>query len=168
MVKARVQTDDGLSIEVETSTLEYEEALASTLRAVRRATTASPAETGRPSSADLRQLVEKLSDETIEYLRLLVEHPKGLNDHEITQRLGLESRQKLAGMNGAVTKTADNLGLEGENIIRRTVGRGQNGRTYHYVIPDAMRPRLANVLPEEPESGPPVRPAIPEPDDVPF
>jgi hypothetical protein len=167
-VKARVQTEDGLSVEVESDTLDYEEALASTLRAVRRTTPGAPA-TASPTSGSLRRLVEKLAPETIHYLRLLVEHPEGLSDEEIRKRLGLESRQKLAGMKGSITKAAEHVGLTGGDIIERDVGRDQQGRTYHFAIPDAVRQSLADVLPEEPAQEPvSAAPSPPEPDDVPF
>ena len=168
MVKARLRTEDGVSIEVEASTQEYEEALATTLRAIRRAAASSSTD-DTPSSAELRQMVEKLSTDAVEYLRLLVENPDGLSDEEITNALGLETRQKLAGLNGSITKVADRVGLEGDDIIRRTVGRGPQGRTYHYVVPDGTRAKLTNVLPEEPEPAPSRKsPPPPADDDVPF
>jgi hypothetical protein len=170
MVKARLTTEDGITIEVETGTGDYEDALATTLRAIRQASAAAAAGgAGGPTRAQLQQMVEKLSTETLDYLRLLVRNPQGLEDDEITRLLGIENRQKLAGMNGAVTKVAAGVGIPDDvDIIHREMSRGPDGsRTYHYTVPGRVREKLDQVLPEEAS---PRRAAPPPPsdDDVPF
>lgn len=170
MVKARLTTEDGISIEVEAGTGEYEEALATTLRAIRQASAvAASGADGGPTRAQLQQMVEKLSSETLDYLRLLVRNPEGLDDDAITTMLGIETRQKLAGMNGSVTKVAAGVGIPDDvDIIHREVGRGSDGsRTYHYTIPAPVRMKLDQVLPEE-EPAIADLPPPPADDDVPF
>lgn len=147
MVKARLTTPDGVTIEFESSTDEYASALAATLRAIRRADAPLYAdETPGPTRAQLEEFAGRVSSETAEYLRLLASHPKGLSDNEIESLLELDSRQRLAGMNGAVTKVAGSVGIE-DDLIASTVTRTQDGgRSYHYEVPAHLRAGLMEVL----------------------
>lgn len=163
MVTVKLHTEDGITIEFDAVPGEYEQALYTTLRAIRTTSPAPVLADPGPSAADLTAIVERLSPETVDYLRLLVENPGGLTDDEITKELGLDTRQKLAGMNGAVTKVADNYGVSGRDIISRVVNRGPEGsRTYHYKVPDRIRPMLMDALPEEAESAVGMTPSGPD------
>lgn len=175
MVTAKLHTDDGITVEVDAPPEEYEIALLTTLRAIRGAVEPTPRAGAGASAAAFHQMVDRLSEETIDYLRLLADYPEGLTDVELREALGIDSRRKLAGMNGAVTKVAENAGIDAE-IITRTVTRKADGtRQYHYVIPPDVRQRLASALPEEPEAEPEPEPTgswdgppPPSDDEVPF
>lgn len=170
MVKARVQTPDGLVVEVEAEAREFEAALATAVRALRAADDSPARSDTGPTPGALQQMVERLSPQAIEYLRLLVEYPSGLRDEEITKALGLgDRRQKLAGMNGSITKAADAVGIT-TDIIKRSVERGTNGRrTYFYVLPPDVQDKLENVLPEDADDEDPEQPAsAANHDDIPF
>lgn len=169
MVKAVIKGED-FAVEIDASPAEYEAALATTIRAVQSSRAKN--EDTLPSPSILQVLVERLPDEAVEYLRILVEEPEGVSGDDLELMLELDSRQKLAGLNGSITKAAGTVGLD-VDLIQKQVSRSAEGkRRYFYKVLPSIRPRLANVLPEEAEPEPDhpfVAPAPPpSDDDVPF
>jgi hypothetical protein len=170
VAKARFEIDGNIVFEFEAAAYEFEAVLASTLRVV-RASEPTPADPA-PSQAKLHEMVEKLPEDTLGYLRLLVEEPEGLTDGEVIELLQLDGgRRKLAGVNGSVTKAADRAGIT-TPIVKRTVTRGTDGeRRYHYQVPGSILPLLEQALPEEDEPEPEAGDFLPPPpadDDFPF
>lgn len=170
MVKAVIR-GDGFAVEIDATPSEYEAALTATLRAVQ--SSQGGGDDGLPSPSVLQALVERLSDEAVEYLRVLVEEPEGVSGDDLELMLDL-SRQKLAGLNGSITKAGGTANLDIE-LIEKSISRTAEGkRRYFYKVPPSLRSRLANVLPEESEAEPePAHPFVspappPSDDDVPF
>lgn len=164
MVKAVIR-GEGFAVEIDASPTEYEAALATTIRAVQASRRSDDA---LPSPSVLQAVVERLPDEAIEYLRILVEEPEGVSGEDLELMLDLSSRQKLAGLNGSITKSAGSAGLD-VDLIEKSVTRTADGkRKYFYKVPPSLRSRMANALPEEPEPTHDFAPPPPSDDDVPF